>query len=74
MNAGEGGVVSQNSGSQLVADTLSVTASGNITLTNANNHVGAFNATMYGSGNIALTNVVTSGELALGPLTTMATS
>jgi filamentous hemagglutinin family protein len=70
MNAGEGGVVSQNSGSQLVADTLDVTASGNITLTNANNHVGAFEAQIYGSGNIALTNVVTSGELQLGPLTT----
>jgi filamentous hemagglutinin family protein len=70
LNAGEGGVVSQTSGSQLVADTLGVTASGNITLANANNHVGAFNATIYGNGNILLTNVVTSGELALGPLTT----
>ncbi|RZT09227.1 filamentous hemagglutinin family N-terminal domain-containing protein [Duganella sp. CF402] len=70
LNAGEGGVVTQTSGSQLVADTLSVTSSGNITLANANNHVGAFDATIYGSGNIVLTNVVTSGELALGPLTT----
>ena len=70
LNAGEGGVVTQNSGTQLVADMLNASANGGITLTNTSNHVGAFSATVYGQGNIALTNIVTSGELALGPLTT----
>ncbi|MYM25047.1 filamentous hemagglutinin N-terminal domain-containing protein, partial [Duganella sp. FT135W] len=70
LNASEGGVVTQTAGTQLQADTLDVSASGNITLTNANNHVGAFSGTIYSSGNIALTNIVSSGELLLGPLTT----
>ena len=70
MNAGEGGVVSQNSGSQLVVDMLSVTASGDITLFNDNNHVGAFDAHIYGNGNITFKNVSNPAELQLGPLYT----
>lgn len=69
LNAGEVGSITQNSGTALVADSVSATAAGDIALTNANNHVGAFGATVFGQGGIALTNTVLSGELALGPLT-----
>ncbi len=70
LNAAEVGSITQNSGTALVADSVSASAAGDIALTNANNHVGAFGATVFGqSGGIALTNTVLSGELALGPLT-----
>ncbi|NYE58932.1 filamentous hemagglutinin family protein [Duganella sp. 1224] len=70
LNAGEGGSITQNSGGQLVADSVSATAMHDIALTNANNHVGAFAAVVAGQGDIALTNTVSSGELALGVLNT----
>jgi filamentous hemagglutinin family protein len=70
IDAGEGGAVSQTSGSQLDVGKLTVTASGNITLNNTNNHVNEFAATVYSSGNIGLVNSVGTGELLLGPLTT----
>jgi filamentous hemagglutinin family protein len=69
LNVGEVGSITQNSGTALVADSVSAYAAGDIALTNANNHVGAFGATAFGQGGIALTNTVLSGELALGPLT-----
>jgi filamentous hemagglutinin family protein len=69
LNVGEVGSITQNSGTALVADSVSAYAAGDIALTNANNHVGAFGATVFGQGGIALTNTVLSGELALGPLT-----
>ncbi|MYM66186.1 filamentous hemagglutinin N-terminal domain-containing protein [Pseudoduganella sp. FT55W] len=70
IDVGEGGTVSQLSGSQLDVGKVSVSANGNITFNNANNHVNEFEATIYGSGNIGLVNSVGTGELLLGPLTT----
>ncbi|WP_166455395.1 two-partner secretion domain-containing protein, partial [Duganella alba] len=68
LNTGLTGSITQNSGTQLVADTVNANAHGDITLTNSN-QVGAFAAGASGAGNIALNNTVSSGELELGPLT-----
>ncbi|TFW18350.1 YDG domain-containing protein, partial [Duganella callida] len=71
LDAASGGAITQAAGSQLVADSLSASATGaDIAITNANNHVSAFSASVSGQGNVALTNTVTSGELTLGPLST----
>jgi hypothetical protein len=67
LNAGEGGTITQTG--PLVTDSLHAMATNGITLTNTGNHVGAFSATNY-SGDIRLNNTVSSGELALGPLST----
>jgi hypothetical protein len=67
LNAGEGGTITQTG--SLVTDSLHAMATNGITLTNTGNHVGAFTATNY-SGDIRLNNTVSSGELALGPLST----
>ncbi|CAN7665766.1 beta strand repeat-containing protein [Duganella sp. LjRoot269] len=67
LNAGEGGTITQTG--PLVTDSLHAMATNGITLTNTGNHVGAFTATNY-SGDIRLNNTVSSGELALGPLST----
>ncbi|MCU6500278.1 YDG domain-containing protein [Rugamonas sp. A1-17] len=66
--AGEGsGAISQTGALQ--TDSLHTTATSGIDLTNSGNHVNAFTAS-NGHGNVALTNTVSSGELALGALTT----
>ncbi|NVD72817.1 filamentous hemagglutinin N-terminal domain-containing protein [Duganella sp. BJB1802] len=66
--AGEGsGAISQTGALQ--TDSLHAFATNGIALTNTGNHVNAF-AASNGHGNIALTNTVSSGELALGALTT----
>jgi filamentous hemagglutinin family protein len=67
LNAGEGGTITQTG--PLVTDSLHAMATNGITLTNTGNHVGTFTATNY-SGDIRLNNTVSSGELALGPLST----
>ncbi|GJI94385.1 hypothetical protein RugamoR57_11030 [Duganella caerulea] len=66
--AGEGsGAISQTGALQ--TDSLHTTATSGIDLSNSGNHVNAFSAS-NGHGNVALTNTVSSGELALGALTT----
>ncbi|MYN19719.1 filamentous hemagglutinin N-terminal domain-containing protein, partial [Rugamonas sp. FT107W] len=66
--AGEGsGAISQTGALQ--TDSLHAFATNGIALTNSGNHVNAF-AANNGVGNIELTNTVSSGELALGALTT----
>ncbi|MYM90774.1 filamentous hemagglutinin N-terminal domain-containing protein, partial [Rugamonas sp. FT82W] len=66
--AGEGsGAISQTGALQ--TDSLHAFATNGIALTNTGNHVNAF-AASNGVGNIELTNTVSSGELALGALTT----
>ncbi|MYM96822.1 YDG domain-containing protein, partial [Duganella vulcania] len=66
--AGEGsGAISQTGALQ--TDSLHTTATSGIDLTNTGNRVNGFSAS-NGHGNVALTNTVSSGELALGALTT----
>jgi len=66
--AGEGsGAVTQTGALQ--TNILQVFGTNGVTLNNSGNHVNAFTASNL-HGNVALTNTVSSGELALGTLTT----
>ncbi|USX28464.1 YDG domain-containing protein [Oxalobacteraceae bacterium OTU3CINTB1] len=67
LNAAQGGITQTGA---LVTDSLHALAANGIALTNAGNQVGAFEAIVNGNGNIALNNTVSSGELALGTIST----
>ncbi|HEX7983366.1 MAG TPA: YDG domain-containing protein, partial [Duganella sp.] len=67
LNAAQGAITQSGA---LVTDSLQAFAANGIALTDAGNHVGAFGAVAAGGGNITLKNTVTSGELALGGMST----